>query len=187
VAGCNLACAGKQCGNDGCGGVCGTCSFNQTCLDGQCKAACTPTCTGKLCGPDGCGGLCGTCGPGQACTDLGICCMPACGGRQCGSDGCGGVCGQCPVATFCDEAKGVCLGGDQGDVVAEGDGVVTGTCPPGYVMLYGSCQPGEPTDSAGGDASDGCAAGPDVHGSTSACLLLLAGALALAAARRRRT
>ncbi len=33
---CQPACAGKQCGDDGCGGTCGTCAFGEACLDGLC-------------------------------------------------------------------------------------------------------------------------------------------------------
>ncbi len=33
-------CAGKQCGDDGCGGSCGTCGAGQTCSGGQCVASC---------------------------------------------------------------------------------------------------------------------------------------------------
>jgi len=65
---CTPSCAGKQCGDDGCGGSCGTCPAGQTCNAGQCKPqSCTPVCTGKQCGDDGCGGSCGTCPAGQQC------------------------------------------------------------------------------------------------------------------------
>ncbi len=60
-------CAGKQCGEDGCGGSCGTCAAGLTCQSGAC-VACTPSCEGKTCGDDGCGGSCGTCGDGGATT-----------------------------------------------------------------------------------------------------------------------
>ena len=36
--GCVPSCAGKVCGNDGCGGSCGTCSTGYTCSDGQCQS-----------------------------------------------------------------------------------------------------------------------------------------------------
>jgi hypothetical protein len=56
-------CTGHACGDDGCGGSCGTCSGGQACSSaGQC--ACVPNCEGKTCGPNGCGG---TCGAGNAC------------------------------------------------------------------------------------------------------------------------
>jgi MYXO-CTERM domain-containing protein len=65
---CTPVCTGKQCGDDGCGGSCGTCEAGKSCTNGQCGAAqCQPACTGKQCGDDGCGGSCGTCGAGQIC------------------------------------------------------------------------------------------------------------------------
>ena len=36
---CTPNCEGKVCGDDGCGGSCGTCSDNQMCKEGQCVAA----------------------------------------------------------------------------------------------------------------------------------------------------
>lgn len=60
----------KNCGDDGCGGSCGTCQRGQACLNGFCK--CAPVCTGKQCGNDGCGGSCGTCLWGK-CNLIGKC------------------------------------------------------------------------------------------------------------------
>ena len=39
-AGCSPDCTGKVCGGDGCGGVCGACTGEDTCVDGQCAAPC---------------------------------------------------------------------------------------------------------------------------------------------------
>ncbi len=67
---CTPLCQDRQCGDDGCGGSCGSC-FNvwggvapELCTaTGQC---CQQDCTGKLCGDDGCGGVCGVCdGPAE--------------------------------------------------------------------------------------------------------------------------
>jgi hypothetical protein len=58
---------GKNCGDDGCGGSCGTCPAGFTCEAGKCQ--CQWDCTNKECGNDGCGGSCGTCDPGQSCKD----------------------------------------------------------------------------------------------------------------------
>ena len=63
-AGCTSSCVGLECGDDGCGGTCGSCTTG-TCASGTCS--CTPNCTGRTCGDDGCGGSCGTCG--SLCTD----------------------------------------------------------------------------------------------------------------------
>lgn len=111
--GCTPNCAGRQCGSDGCGGVCGQCLSSQSCntSTGQCVASCTPSCSGRQCGPDGCGGVCGQCGLGQTCSGSGQCvssCTPSCSGRQCGPDGCGGVCGQCLSGQTCNTSTGQC-------------------------------------------------------------------------------
>ena len=59
---CEPTCAEKQCGDDGCGGTCGSCSGQDTCEGGQCT--CQPDCLWKQCGDDGCEGSCGECLPG---------------------------------------------------------------------------------------------------------------------------
>lgn len=97
---CAPQCTGKQCGDNGCGGTCGTCPGGAACsANGQC--ACTPRCSGKVCGDDGCGGTCGMCPGTQACTPAGQCCTPNCTGKACGVDGCGGLCGRCANAQAC--------------------------------------------------------------------------------------
>ncbi len=82
---CTPSCDGKECGSDGCGGLCGssitTCvaPFN-TCSAGGTKSCqgttygtCNATdprtanCLNKDCGTDGCGGTCGTCATGKTC------------------------------------------------------------------------------------------------------------------------
>lgn len=68
---CAPNCANKVCGDDGCGGSCGTCPNGGQCTFGEC--GCTPSCAAKQCGQDGCGGQCGTCGIGESCTPQGIC------------------------------------------------------------------------------------------------------------------
>ena len=75
-----------QCGDDGCGGSCGTCPAGNGCADnGKCE--CIPDCTGKECGSDGCAGICGKCGydeygMGQICAYEGLC-FPADGEPGC--------------------------------------------------------------------------------------------------------
>jgi hypothetical protein len=83
---CIPECDGKECGPDGCGGICGQCmsSCDPNCdidevpypapylceeSEGWCYQECCPDCCGKKCGDDGCGGICGMCGEGQTCTD----------------------------------------------------------------------------------------------------------------------
>ncbi len=110
---CTPDCTGKECGDDGCGGSCGTCEDGFVCQDGQC-VGCTPDCTGKECGDDGCGGSCGTCDdPAKPiCNAQGICeaCTPNCDGKECGDDGCGGSCGDCtdPNKPVCSK-EGICI------------------------------------------------------------------------------
>ncbi len=70
---CTPACTGKLCGDDGCGGSCGTCKEGEACNAGQCQEAqCQPDCDNQECGDDGCGGSCGTCAVGKSCQQ-GLC------------------------------------------------------------------------------------------------------------------
>lgn len=64
---CEADCTGRVCGDDGCGGSCGSCPADERCLEesGQC---CLPQCAdGAVCADDGCGGQCdcpdGPCDP----------------------------------------------------------------------------------------------------------------------------
>ncbi len=76
---CEPECAGRQCGDDGCGGTCGTCAAGRVCQNGQC-VVCTPNCGGRICGDDGCGGSCGPCPEGTLCNAEGTACDDSCGG-----------------------------------------------------------------------------------------------------------
>jgi len=101
--GCVPQCQGKECGDDGCGGSCGTCPPKYSCQKNVCQPICMPSCLGKQCGPDGCGGSCGTCPDGFKC-DAGACvpyCTPDCKGKKCGPDGCNGLCGMCGPDEVC--------------------------------------------------------------------------------------
>jgi hypothetical protein len=64
---CTPNCRGIACGNDGCGGSCGSCGSGRVCMQGTCITPCTPNCGGVQCGDDGCGGSCGTCGAQLMC------------------------------------------------------------------------------------------------------------------------
>ena len=103
---CEPDCAGKVCGDDGCGGACGGCPPDEPyCSSGQCTS-CEPQCDGKTCGDDGCSGQCGTCAEGEICEGDHCACPPSCtmedgGLKECGDDGCGGTCGTCDGAYVC--------------------------------------------------------------------------------------
>ncbi len=103
---CVPQCLGRNCGPDGCGGLCGVCGDGQVCDGGVC-VECVPDCGDAECGPDGCGGECGSCDPEEQCI-LGVCagsCTPRCEGRECGSDGCGGLCGACVTPWRCHDGE----------------------------------------------------------------------------------
>ena len=103
VAACVPACDSAECGDDGCGGICGECAEDYDCAAGLCE--CVPMCEGAECGDDGCGGTCGECAEGDACVS-GLCeCVPSCGGAECGDDGCGGTCGACSGAESCVDGE----------------------------------------------------------------------------------
>ena len=148
--------AADACGDDGCGGTCGTCSVDKGCIDGICQSGpdCQADCTDKLCGEDGCGGVCGTCNLATApVCQAGKCvaqCIPNCFGKVCGTDSCGGSCGAClsgmlctegatcvPATWTCDPAKYAAE--DQCDC---GCGVIDPDCGIGSFATLG-CQDGE--------------------------------------------
>ena len=89
---CVPACEGKDCGGDGCGGLCGSCGANESCTAGLC--ACVPACEGKTCGDDGCGGSCGLCASGESCVEGGCVCVPTCTAPGCDTS-CDGVDDDC--------------------------------------------------------------------------------------------
>ena len=134
-------CSGLQCGDDGCGGTCGTCSQGSTCQNGQCTTGpCVPQCSGKQCGFDGCTGTCGTCPANNACLANGTClCVPQCTGKTCGDNGCGGTCGTCAVGSTC--TAGACITGPCNPQCSgkqcgpDGCNGTCGTCPANSVCL----------------------------------------------------
>ncbi|ADO73076.1 lysyl oxidase family protein [Stigmatella aurantiaca] len=100
--GCVPKCDGLYCGgSDGCGGNCGVCTGDESCVKGRCLPnPCIPNCDGKACGDNGCGGQCGfcpndelcvpatgTCETFAACDHLRPSCTPSCGTSEfCGTD-----------------------------------------------------------------------------------------------------
>jgi sugar lactone lactonase YvrE len=135
---CETACAGKECGDDGCGGLCGECPAGGACDGGHCVVdACQGVpfvgcCAGGLlrwcshgtiealdcaadpaCGWDQTTAMydCGTSGgedPSGEHPAACPACAPACGGRDCGDDGCGGACGFCSDGKSCADGKCAC-------------------------------------------------------------------------------
>ncbi|HEY3446556.1 MAG TPA: hypothetical protein VGK67_09325 [Myxococcales bacterium] len=90
---------GKNCGDDGCGGSCGTCTGAKQWCDeagGVCKTCLTDLCDGVCCGE---GKICNA--TSKKCEG----CTPDCTDRQCGDNGCGGSCGVCGVMNSCAAGK----------------------------------------------------------------------------------
>jgi hypothetical protein len=121
---CQAKCDGKQCGDDGCGGSCGTCPEGKAdCVAGMCEAKCggypSSSCNGGYCGKQYGTGGCFCDGyncemfPDSCCPDYKACCggacTPACTGKECGPDGCDGTCGSCAADETC--TNGQCTGG----------------------------------------------------------------------------
>ncbi|GEM_PF-2442389 len=123
-------CEGKNCGEDGCGGLCGQCGeFEECSAKGVCEEkVCEGGCDGKDCGFDECGKSCGTCPGGNECQDGACICVPKCAGKECGDDSCNGTCGTCTgVNRTCQSGKCVCSGESCGD----------NCCGPGQVCVGG--------------------------------------------------
>jgi hypothetical protein len=107
---CTPNCAGRECGSDGCGGSCGTCSGGDVCTTGGACVSTAPDCpadrdcTGRECGPDPvCGVSCGSCSGSETC-EGGLCVPPT---NPCSSaDSCftcviRSGCGWCASASYC--------------------------------------------------------------------------------------
>ena len=123
---CNPDCAGKCCGDDGCGGQCpDQCGDGFSCNANTCQCEQASTCTENdvRCSGD----IVQRCISGQwvaqedcsqsgfTCKD-GVCegCTAQCDGKDCGPDGCGGLCGQCQDGEICQD--GTCV--TQGDTLS---------------------------------------------------------------------
>ncbi len=101
---CVSDCAGKVCGDDGCGGSCGECEGFAECAAGQCLG-CTPDCEGKECGDDGCGDSCGSCFTAEGGLDDSLC-DEWLGQCNCPEEKCGGIC--CLEGRVCDAEDKCC-------------------------------------------------------------------------------
>ncbi|MBI5610249.1 MAG: hypothetical protein HY902_15335, partial [Deltaproteobacteria bacterium] len=144
---CKADCAGKECGDNGCGGSCGGCFVpgKTSCVAGTCQA-CQPKCTDKACGDDGCGGTCGSCGQGLSC-QFGACvdppaaesCVGHCGGTAPSGCACTADCakkGNCCVDVGNCACLPECKDKQCGD---DGCGGTCGDCAPGSACSSGKC------------------------------------------------
>lgn len=144
--GCTPKCGTKNCGPDGCGGVCGTCggatpncSATGTCISADCK----PNCDGKACN-DGCGGQC----EGNTCDDNSVCTS----GETCN----GGICvaasalncddGNPCTINACSPIKGCVSGPNPGATCNDGNTCTTNDTCQGTTCLGGgtlACDDGD--------------------------------------------
>ena len=178
---CEPSCAEKECGPDGCGGVCGKCTEGTICKSGMCELPpCQPKCDGKACGADGCGSSCGTCEGDLSCK-AGVCeegpCEGSCDGLTCGDDGCGNDCGACQGGEACEAGQCIavctpdCEGMSCGD---DGCGGTCGTCDAGELcQADGTCMAEPLSDSCdgvcGGAAPSGCGCDDQCEANDNCC------------------
>ncbi|MFH1532531.1 MAG: hypothetical protein ABIK09_17545 [Pseudomonadota bacterium] len=131
----------KACGGDGCGGLCGTCNFGDSCVDGVCIT------------PVNCGD--GKCVEGESCLDCAVDCgkCPVCGDEACNGEetclDCAGDCGECcgdgactadhsEDCFTCEADCGVCCG-DDACVAENGEDCTTCTEDCGLCCGDGAC------------------------------------------------
>lgn len=114
---CQPDCVAKECGDDGCGGVCGTCPAGEPCDAGQCVLACAPSeancdgvCVDLFTDPANCGACGVACGSGSfcvggqclrsnglSCNANSECLSGFCSDTVCCETACDGVCGSCAL------------------------------------------------------------------------------------------
>ena len=136
---CTADCTGKECGDDGCGGNCGTCDnapapecINENTLriyivPGECddKGKCSYDYSDQTCGYECDNGVCTDCEPD---------CDDKCGGA---SDGCGGSCNaSCPSGKVCSSQTCVPCG-QIGEPCCVGDSCTEGICTSGTCQVVG--------------------------------------------------
>ena len=178
---CTPSCEDKTCGDDGCGGSCGSCAGcdgtpdELLCIGGTCMQICCPNCDGFDCGHDGCNGTCGFCDGVYTCdVETQLCtCTPQCAGQVCGPDGCGGECGACTGNEQCLDGQCICIPNCTNKVCGDsGCGTSCGTCGIGEICESGQCITIIPEDSGTGDTDDTTDAdepgdvGPDIEEDT---------------------
>lgn len=130
---CAPACAGRECGSDGCGGSCGTCAGGAACLaDGRCPSTSTCLLPRRQCGAEcvdilsdtrHCGGCYAACASGETCR------LTVCTGScvsNCSTEGATDCFDSATVRTCIRD--GSCLRWDSGRI-----------CPTGQVCRGGVC------------------------------------------------
>ena len=172
--GCQPDCAGKGCGDDGCGGSCGSCSACESvCTDGQCGPALQADSgchDGDIYWKDSCDAwgekkieceAAGCAEESKVCTG----CEEVCAGRECGAQGeCD--CGTCPAGESCDEGgqcgvlcgDGACADGLE-DYCSCAQDCVASTC--AGCCTGTECKGGDTTGfcGVGGESCDACTGG----------------------------
>ena len=137
-------CDGVDCGNDGCGGLCGLCPEGAECFAGFCQGD-GPGCTPNEDGP-GCGGCaCEAC----VCEMDAYCCDTAWDG-QCVAE-CIEQCGGCPVDPIIECGDGICNGDEDCDACVEDCG-----CDEGEACVNGACEACVPDCDGLECGDDGC-------------------------------
>ena len=82
---CTPNCAGKACGDDGCGGSCGTCSVGKTCQGGTCLCPPGQEDSGGVCAPPPtCLGASALCGANAECCSAFCAGLLACASSEAG-------------------------------------------------------------------------------------------------------
>ena len=158
------SCQDKACGDDGCGGICGTCETiaggENTCNDGACLLACNPD-------HHECDGTCasnvstGSCGVSCVACSEPVNGVASCDGVACGVDCFEGF-HECEGACVSDEATATCGGScapcatDPNGVAGCAEGACTLTCDDGYALCDDACAP---CPTGPGVSTTGCADG----------------------------
>src|SRR5215213_10642093 len=137
---CTPTCGRKQCGDDGCGGSCGSCAAGQFCTSGTC---CTPESPAVTCA-----GRCGTATSVKTCRQPVACSCPS--GQEClSNDSCAIACqveNDCPAFCSCVfpsvDGPHHCAEPISSRTFVPQVCASTAECPVGQHCLVTSCGPG---------------------------------------------
>jgi hypothetical protein len=175
---CTPDCQNKTCGDDGCGGTCGTCAPNQFCLEQNDPTNwfCEDKCTTRNC-PNGCCDATGTCQPGNTdavCGTFGASCQACAGTCQgCFNGACAHRCDcggspDCSGISTCDVGPDFCCQPVDGVNTCSMESSGPPCCPPAICRItpmngLTCCWPGgeSPPD---GNPMNCCSGGIDFNG-----------------------